>query len=106
MGWTQTQTAEKYLSSTEGASWDQTRPEGVCRASVLLLCGSAGWERLQGSSDLVGDVLGRACEQVTVRLFCCSGRCSSEGVVNEWVEEEPGSFLRDELKSLLTQGGM
>lgn len=41
-----------------------------------------------------------------VRLFCCSGCCSSEGVMNEWVEEEPGSFLLDELKSFLTQGGM
>lgn len=73
---------------------------------MLLLCGGAGWERLQESRDLVGNVLSCACEQVTVRLFCCSGCCSSEGVMSEWVEAEPGSFLLDDLKSFLTQGGM
>lgn len=60
---------ERCLSSTEGAGWDQPPPEGAFTEAVLLLLllSSKGRERLQGSSDLVGDMLSRTCEPVMVR---------------------------------------
>ena len=67
-----TQITERCLSSTEGAGWDQPPPEGTFTEAVLpqlllLLCSNKGRERLQGSSDLVGDMLSRTCEPVMVR---------------------------------------
>lgn len=59
---------ERCLSNTESAGWDQPLPEGAfTEAVVLLLCSRKGRERLQGSSDLVGDMLSRTCEPVMVR---------------------------------------
>lgn len=74
---------------------------------MLLQCGSEGWERLQGSGDLAGDVLNRVCEQVMVRLlWAVPWKEHAVSVMKEWVEEEPGSFLLNELKSFISQGGM
>lgn len=95
---------ERCLSSTEGAGWDHPPPEGAfTEAVVLLLCSSKGQERLQGSSDLVGDVLSRTCKPVMVRSLPAAA--VAQTVMNEWVEEELGSFLLMNLRAFSPRVG-